>query len=57
MRAFHSVTWPFLQEIMRHVGFLAGWLNWVSVLLSMVSTHVLFNGTLGSRICHARGLH
>jgi hypothetical protein len=54
-RAFDSVAWPFLLEVMHHVGFTQSWLNWVSVLLSMTSTRVLLNDNPGERICHARG--
>jgi hypothetical protein len=32
--AFDSVAWSFFMEIMKHMGFLKGWLNWISVLLS-----------------------
>jgi hypothetical protein len=55
MHAFDSVAWPFLIKLLRHVGFPNGCINWVSVLLSTVSTHVLLNGSPGSRICHAGG--
>jgi hypothetical protein len=54
--AFNSVAWPFLIEVLRHVGFPNGWINWVSVPLSTTSTCVLLNRLSGSRICHARGL-
>jgi hypothetical protein len=56
MHAFDSVAWPFLIKLLRHVGFPNGCINWVSVLLSTVSTHVLLNGSPGSRICHAGGV-
>jgi hypothetical protein len=42
--------------MLRHVGFLPGWLEWVSTLLSAASTWVLLNGRPGNRICHTKGL-
>lgn len=55
-KAFDSVAWPFLLEVLQHIGFPHRWTNWISILLSTVSTKVLLNGRLGRRIAHARGL-
>jgi hypothetical protein len=55
-RAFDSVAWPFLLEILGHIGFSNGWLNWISALLLMASTKILMNGLSGEKICCARGL-
>jgi hypothetical protein len=55
-RAFDSVSWPFLIDIMKHAGFPGAWLDWLPVLLSTANTRVLLNGSPGRRICHARGL-
>jgi hypothetical protein len=55
-RAFDPVAWPFMIEIMQHMGFPRGWVDWISTLLSSASTCVLLNGSPGERICHARGL-
>jgi hypothetical protein len=38
------------------MGFPIHWRNWVSMLLSTVSTKVLLNNTPGERIYHGRGL-
>jgi hypothetical protein len=57
MHTFDSVACSFLIKVMHHVGFPIGWLNWVSVLLSTVSTCVLLNGSPGSRIFYTRGMH
>jgi hypothetical protein len=57
VRAFDSVAWPFLLEILLHAGFLSRWCHWISALLSSVSTKVLLNGEPGERICHTRRLH
>jgi hypothetical protein len=55
-KAFDSVAWPFLFEVLRHARFPNGWVNCVSVLLSTASTQVMLNGSQGSKICHTRGL-
>jgi hypothetical protein len=55
-KAFDSVNWVFLLELLSAVGRPLRWTNWISVLLSTVSTKVLLNGVPGRRICHGRGL-
>ncbi len=55
-RAFDSVSWPFLFDIMKHVGFPVAWLDWMTVLLSTANIRILLNGSPGRMICHARGL-
>jgi hypothetical protein len=54
-KAFDSITWPFLIDILRHIGFSRRWCNWISALLSTTSTKVVVNGRPGRRIAHARG--
>jgi hypothetical protein len=55
-RAFDSVAWSFLLEVLQHMGFLARWRDWILALLYTTSMKVLLNGTPGERIHHARGL-
>ncbi|WVZ65335.1 hypothetical protein U9M48_014716 [Paspalum notatum var. saurae] len=55
-RAFDSVAWPFLLELLEHLGFPRRWRDWISLLLQASSTKILLNGNPGRRICHARGL-
>jgi hypothetical protein len=55
MKAFDSVAWPFLMEILSHLGFSNIWMNWVAELLRTSSTKVLLNGVPWSRIRHGRG--
>lgn len=55
-KAFDSVSWPFLLDVLRHAGFGRRWTNWIANILSSSSTRVLLNGRAGQRICHARGL-
>jgi hypothetical protein len=56
-KAFDSVSWSFLLEVMQHVGFGPVWRDIISGLLLSSSTKVLLNGTPGSLIQHRRGLH
>jgi len=55
-KAFDTVAWSFLLEILQHMGFGQRWRNWISTILSTASTRILLNGHPGRRICHARGL-
>jgi hypothetical protein len=55
-KAFDSVGWPFLLEVLRRLGFSRRWRDWMSLILGTSSTKVLLNGRPGERICHARGL-
>jgi hypothetical protein len=55
-KAFDSVSWTFLLEVLQHIGFPQRWTNWMAIILSSASTKVLLNGRPGRRIVHARGL-
>lgn len=57
-KAFDSVAWPVLLEVLECMGFPLQWRDWIAAILflSTASTKVLTNGRLGRRICHARGL-
>lgn len=55
-KAFDSVFWSFLLEVMAHLGFGPRWRNLISNLLRFASTRVLVNGQPGEEIRHQRGL-
>jgi hypothetical protein len=55
-KSFDSVAWPFLLELLEHLGFPRPWRDWISSLLSTSSTRILINGNLGQKIFHKRGL-
>jgi hypothetical protein len=55
-RAFDSISWAFLFEVLRHVGFGNLFLKWIATLLCTANTKVIVNGLPGGRIQHARGL-
>jgi hypothetical protein len=55
-KAFDSVSWAFLLEILTHLGFGPVWRNLISNLLFTSSTQVLLNGSPGNHNFHRRGL-
>lgn len=55
-KAFDSVSWSFLLEVLRKLGFGSRWRDLVCGLLASSSTQVLLNGTPGDSIQHKRGL-
>jgi len=55
-KAFDSVSWAFLLEVLRKLGFGSRWRDLVCALLTSSSTQVLLNGTPGDFIQHKRGL-
>ncbi|KAK1681084.1 hypothetical protein QYE76_041932 [Lolium multiflorum] len=55
-RAFDSVSWGFLMEVLQRIGFGPRFRELVSLLLATASTRVLLNGEQGPLIWHRRGL-
>ncbi|WVZ79026.1 hypothetical protein U9M48_026654 [Paspalum notatum var. saurae] len=55
-KAFDTLAWSFLPEVLEACGFGARWRNWVSILLSSASSRVLPNGQPGRNILHRRGV-
>jgi hypothetical protein len=55
-KAFDSVAWNFMLEVLEYMGFGQRWRDWISCILSSASTKIILNGRPGRRICHARGL-
>ncbi|WVZ78922.1 LOW QUALITY PROTEIN: hypothetical protein U9M48_026563 [Paspalum notatum var. saurae] len=55
-KAFDSVSWAFLLEILQFLGFGNAWCNLISRLLTTASTRILVNGEPGEEIRHKRGL-
>lgn len=55
-KAFDTVAWPFLLELMQAWGFGYLWRDWIALILSTASTRVLLNGQPGGKIIHRRGL-
>jgi hypothetical protein len=55
-KAFVSVSWSFLLEVLQKLGFGLIWRDVLSGLLSSSTTQVLLNGIPGFTIFHRRGL-
>jgi hypothetical protein len=55
-KAFDSVRWEYLLDLMKRLGFPSRWCNWIAVLLSTDSSRVLINGVPSAPIIHGRGL-
>jgi len=55
-KAFDSVSWSFLLEVLSHLGFGMTWCNLISNLPSTSSTRVMLNGVPGDLIQHQCGL-
>jgi hypothetical protein len=55
-KAFDSISWEFLLEILQAKGFGIKWRNWIACLLRTASTRILVNGSLTDFIQHCRGL-
>uniref|UniRef100_A0A453I001 Reverse transcriptase domain-containing protein n=2 Tax=Aegilops tauschii subsp. strangulata TaxID=200361 RepID=A0A453I001_AEGTS len=55
-RAFDSLSWPFLFEVLKQYGFGDRFLEWLAILLSSASTKVMLNESPGPPIWHRQGL-
>jgi hypothetical protein len=55
-KAFDSVSWEYLLELLQHLGFPSRWRDWIALLLSSTSSSVLLNGSEGAQFVHRRGL-
>jgi hypothetical protein len=55
-RAFDSISWSFLFEVLRRMGFGERFLKWIALLLHTANTRVMVNGVPGDRVYHGRGL-
>lgn len=55
-KAFDTVEWPFLLQVLQAMGFGQRWRDWISALISTASTSILLNGEPGSKIFNRRGL-
>ncbi|KAM0908162.1 hypothetical protein ACQ4PT_015617 [Festuca glaucescens] len=55
-KAFDSVSWLFLIQILRHRGFGPKWIARLIALFSIANTRVLVKGSAGEKFWHAKGL-
>jgi mannosylglycoprotein endo-beta-mannosidase len=55
-KAFDTVHWDYLLEVLQQLGFGTRWCGWVPNLLAASSSVVLLNGSRGKWFRHHRGL-
>lgn len=55
-KAFDTLAWPFLLNILQAFGFSEQWQRWIATLLSTATSRILVNGQPGRRITHRRGV-
>jgi hypothetical protein len=55
-KAFDSIGWSFLLEVIENLGFNTKWRDWIAALLGTTTSRVLINGQPTKEIKHERGL-
>lgn len=55
-KAFDSISWEYMLELMEKRGFGPRWREWMVILFRTAHSSVLLNGAEGKQIRHARGL-
>jgi hypothetical protein len=55
-KAFDTISWTYIIDMMEARGFPLRWRNWISLLFRSASSRVLINGLPGRTIKHQRGL-
>lgn len=55
-KAFDTLSWPFLLELLRARGFGERWYSWIATLLSTATSRIVLNGHQGPPIRHLRGM-
>ena len=55
-KAFDTLSWPFLMEVLQACGFGAIWRGWIESLLSTSSSRIILNGHQGPPIKYLRGV-
>jgi hypothetical protein len=55
-KAFDSLSWPYLLDVLKAMGFGQKWRDWVAAILATSSSRVLVNGRPSNKFKHAQGL-
>lgn len=55
-KAFDSVLWSYLFELLERLGFGPRWREWIAIMLAHQTSRVLLNGKQGRPIKHLQGL-
>lgn len=56
-KAFDSVRWDYLLMMMQHRGFPLKWRNWITTILTTLTSRIFLNGIPMEPIHHGKGLH
>jgi hypothetical protein len=54
-KAFDTVSWSYLLDVLQALGFGQRWREWVSILLRTATSRVVLNGRHGPNFSHGRG--
>jgi hypothetical protein len=55
-KAFDTVNWSYLLEVLQALGFGPRWREWISILFRTATSRVLLNGQQGPSFSHGRGV-
>ena len=55
-KAYDSISWEFLYQVMNRMGFGSRWMSWIKWCISTASFSVLFNGSPSSFFPSSKGL-
>lgn len=55
-KAFDSISWEYLQKILKAFGFASSWIRWISNLISSTFFSILINGIPSSTFRPSRGI-
>ena len=55
-KAYDSINWEFLYQVMNRMGFGSGWLSWIKWCISTTSFSVLINGSPAGFFPSSKGL-
>jgi hypothetical protein len=55
-KAFDSIGWSFLLEVLENLGFSLKWRDWIAAILGSATSKILINGQPTKAIRHERGL-
>ncbi|WVZ91565.1 hypothetical protein U9M48_037717 [Paspalum notatum var. saurae] len=55
-KAFDTVNWGYLLEVLQTMGFGPRWREWISILFGSATSRALLNGRQGTTIQHMRGV-
>jgi mannosylglycoprotein endo-beta-mannosidase len=55
-KAFDTINWSYLLEVLRALGSGERWRQWISMLFGTASSRAMINGQLGDSFIHRRGV-